>query len=467
MFNLSKPNNTALICGSSKLSYKDLDSLAGKAYAEIIEAGYKTGDVLGVWTTRSEKTPVILYTLLRAGIPFVPLNPSLGAKEEEHILADANPALVISADGHKKSLEVKLDGKSASLPDEPDEKNLAIILYTSGTTGLPKGVPIKRSSMKVNLDDLAEAWKLSGDDTIVHALPLFHIHGLILGLAGSFRKGACLHWLPKFNELELLKGLSDRNGVLFAVPTMYHRLAKAIDTDSSLASHVKAARLLVSGSAALAEADQTLIETASESQIYERYGLSETMINCAVPFGEARKGYVGPVLPSLDLKLLAEDGSEITTSNEEEIGEICVRGPQVFSGYLNHEKSPFDSEGFFNTGDLAVRGKDNFLRIVGRKSSDLIKSGGFKIGALEIENVLLNYPGVSEVAVIGQPCSDLGERIVAFIVKNEGAGDPVLEEVQDFVCQQLSSHKRPRELKMVEALPRNAMGKIQKKLLAN
>jgi malonyl-CoA/methylmalonyl-CoA synthetase len=340
------------------------------------------------------------------------------------------------------------------------------VLYTSGTTGAPKGALLCARNIAATLDGLQDAWQLSARDNLVHALPLFHAHGLVFGLFGALRAGARLQFLPKFSPEAVGSALSAPSAVLYAVPTMYHRIADAIEADATgaLRRAFAAARLLVSGSAALPAREHARIEALTGQRVCERYGLSETLINTAVRAdGERRAGYVGVPLPGVELKLVDDARNPLTTREEHTFGEVAVRGPNVFLGYLNRPDATAavrDAEGFFYTGDLGALAPDGYLRIVGRKATDIIKSGGFKIGAGEIEGALLEHEAVREAAVVGLPDADLGERIVAFVVAREPA--PAPEALMELVTRALGKHKRPREIRYVPDLPRNAMGKVQK-----
>ena len=229
------------------------------------------------------------------------------------------------------------------------------------------------------------------------------------------------------------------------------------------------ARLLVSGSAALPVHDHERIAAATGRRVVERYGMTETLMNTSVRAdGEPRAGAVGLPLPGVELRLVEEDGSAITSYDSQTVGEIQVRGPNLFTGYLNRPdatEAAFTADGWFRTGDMAVRDPDGYVRIVGRKATDLIKSGGYKIGAGEIENALLEHPGVREAAVTGEPDADLGERIVAWVVPVDPQSPPGAQELADHVAGRLAPHKRPRVVHYLSALPRNDMGKIMKRAL--
>jgi malonyl-CoA/methylmalonyl-CoA synthetase len=248
---------------------------------------------------------------------------------------------------------------------------------------------------------------------------------------------------------------------------MYHRLAAAAQTEPDVATALRSARLLVSGSAPLSTLDHERIEQLTGQRIVERYGLTETLMNASARLdGDRRPGYVGPPLPGVELRLLDEGGAEIEAADDDTFGEVAVRGPNVFLGYLNRPEATAEAlrDGWFHTGDLATRSADGAIRIVGRRATDLIKSGGYRIGAGEIEAALLEHPAVAEAAVTGEPDPDLGQRIVAWVVPADGA-DPTPSELSRHVGTLLSAHKRPREVRFLDALPRNAMGKVQKSRL--
>lgn len=257
--------------------------------------------------------------------------------------------------------------------------------------------------------------------------------------------------------------------MLFGVPTMYHRIAETLAGDPELVKALGGARLLVSGSAALPVHDHERITATTGRRVIERYGMTETLMNTSVRAdGEPRAGTVGVPLPGVELRLVEEDGSPITSYDGETVGEIQVRGPNLFTEYLNRPDATaaaFTADGWFRTGDMAVRDADGYVRIVGRKATDLIKSGGYKIGAGEIENALLEHPGVREAAVTGEPDPDLGERIVAWIVPEDPQSPPAPDELADHVAARLAPHKRPRVVHHLTALPRNDMGKIMKRVL--
>jgi malonyl-CoA/methylmalonyl-CoA synthetase len=341
------------------------------------------------------------------------------------------------------------------------------VIYTSGTTGAPKGAVISRRAISSNLDALARAWEWGAADRVVHGLPLFHVHGLVLGVLGPLRRGGSVEHVGRFSPRAVSAALERGGTMLFGVPTMYHRLAEEAGTEPEIAAALRKARLLVSGSAALPATVHARIERLCGQRVVERYGLTETLMNTAVRAGgDRRAGYVGPPVEGVELRLVDDAGGVLEGSDDQTIGEIEVRGPNLFSGYLNRPDATAAAmrDGWFRTGDLATRAADDYIRIVGRRATDLIKTGGFKVGAVEVENALLEHPAVAEAAVTGEPDPDLGERIVAWVVIREGSR-PDAVELSEHVARLLAPHKRPRQVRFLDALPRNEMGKVRKRAL--
>jgi len=450
----------AITVGDRPLTYGQLRRAAGALVAELAGVGRA-----GVWADSTLEAAVALVALVEAGIEAVPINPKLGSAELQHILSDARPEVVI---GGPDGVGVDLDA-SGELPAPPtDPEAVTLIVYTSGTTGPPKGVLMPRRAITTNLDALASAWAWTARDSVTHALPIFHVHGLVLGLLGPLRRGGHVHHLGQFSPPAVADALDQGDTMLFGVPTMYHRLADAASGDARIAAALGRARLLVSGSAPLPARTFNAIRAATGQLVVERYGLTETIMNTAVRAdGERRPGEVGGNVDGVDLRLLTDDGGEAPWDGET-IGEVVVRGPNLFLGYLNRPDATAAAmrDGWFWTGDLATRAPDGYLRIVGRRSTDLIKTGGYRVGAGEVEAALLEHPAVSEVAVRGEPDQDLGERISAWVVLRDGAGTPDARELSEHVAALLAPHKRPRRISYVSELPRNAMGKVIKQRLS-
>ncbi|SFR26074.1 malonyl-CoA/methylmalonyl-CoA synthetase [Lentzea waywayandensis] len=460
-------DRVALRFGDRTLTHTELAACAGALARQL--SGLPR---VAVWATSSMETCVAVVAALLAGVPAVPLNPKVGERELAHIVADSAPAQVLAAPGTRlpagldsvPRLDVTLDGGSSEPFADPGDEAPALIVYTSGTTGSPKGVVLPRRAIVSTLDAVAEAWGWSSDDVLVHALPLFHVHGLILGVLGPLRRGGTLHHLGKFSTDAVVRALDGDGTMMFGVPTMYHRIAEEVGDDQKLADALGGARLLVSGSAALPVRDHERIATATGQRVVERYGMTETLMNTSVRAdGDRRPGAVGVPLPGVEVRLVDDAG--LTLDDVGAIGEIQVRGPNLFAEYLNRPDATAEAfaDGWFRTGDVGTRDEDGYFRIVGRKATDIIKSGGYKIGAGEIENALLEHPGVKEVAVTGEPDDDLGERIVAWVVSAGAGASP--DELADHVARLLTPHKRPRVVRFVESLPRNDMGKVMKRAL--
>ncbi|WP_031476101.1 acyl-CoA synthetase [Streptomyces bicolor] len=462
----------ALRFGDRSLTYGELGAAAGALAARIDGAGR-----VAVWATPALETAVAVVAALEAGVAAVPLNPKSGEKELGHILSDCAPSVVLAAAGDElpaplgdlERIDVDVHGAGPLPGPRPSHEDPALIVYTSGTTGPPKGAVIPRRAIAATLDALADAWQWTADDVLVHGLPLFHVHGLVLGILGPLRRGGSVRHLGRFGTEGVARELNEGATMVFGVPTMYHRIAQALPAEPELAKALGRARLLVSGSAALPVHDHERITAATGQRVVERYGMTETLMNTSVRAdGEARAGTVGVPLPGVELRLVEEDGTPITSYDGETVGEIQVRGPNLFTEYLNRPDATtaaFTADGWFRTGDMAVRDPDGYVRIVGRKATDLIKSGGYKIGAGEIENALLEHPGVREAAVTGEPDADLGERIVAWVVPENPQSPPTADELADHVARRLAPHKRPRVVHHLSALPRNDMGKIMKRAL--
>ncbi|MFJ5707706.1 acyl-CoA synthetase [Streptomyces sp. NPDC093105] len=462
----------ALRCGPDALSYEGLARAAGALAARL--AGTRR---VAVWAVPTARTAVATVAALLAGVAAVPLNPRSGERELAHVLGDSAPDLVLAGPGDElppalgglPRVDVPLDGPAGPpVSQDVDPESTALVVYTSGTTGPPKGVLLSRRAVAASLDALAETWSWTADDVLVHGLPLFHVHGLVLGILGPLRRGGEVRHLGAFSAGGVARELAGGGTMLFGVPTMYHRLADALPGDPALAGALSGARLLVSGSAALPVHDHERIAAATGRTVVERYGMSETlMITSVLPGGPPRPGTVGLPLPGVAVRLVEEDGSVLAGSDGETVGEVQVRGPNLFSGYLNRPDATaaaYDGD-WFRTGDMAVRESDGTIRLVGRKATDLIKSGGYKIGAGEIENALLDHPEVREAAVTGEPDPDLGERIVAWVVPADPARPPADAELADHVARLLAPHKRPRTVRLLDALPRNDLGKVLKKRL--
>ncbi|KAB1162239.1 acyl-CoA synthetase [Micromonospora sp. AMSO12t] len=419
-------------------------------------------DRVAIEATATLETVVGVVGALTAGAAVVPVPPDAGPMERDHILRDSQATALLVPTGAERTAEgagravvpVDLSRRSDTVHPEPDPASTAVILYTSGTTGAPKGAVISRRAIAACLDGLADAWAWTPDDLLVHGLPLFHVHGLVLGVLGPLRLGGRLHHVgrPRPERYAAAKG-----SVYFGVPTVWSRIV----ADPDAARALRPARLLVSGSAALPAAVFADLATLTGHRPVERYGMTETLITVSARAdGPRRPGTVGLPLPGVRTRLVDENGATLPADGVA-MGELQVDGPTLFDGYLNRPDADAASrtpDGWFRTGDVATVDPDGWHRIVGRASTDLIKSGGYRIGAGEVEDALLAHPGVREAAVVGTPHPDLGQQVTAYVVGDGVDGAELIE----FVARHLSAHKRPREVRLVDALPRNALGKVQK-----
>jgi malonyl-CoA/methylmalonyl-CoA synthetase len=473
-------DHTALTFPDRSLSYAEL-AVAARAVAGELDG---RGRVAVLAEPRIETAVAVIGALL-AGVPVILINPKSGASELAHIVSDAEPEAVAIAPGSEvpealagsREVTIDLDAGAAGAggaagdgsppvrePADRSDEDPALIVYTSGTTGRPKGAVLPRRSIASNLDALAEVWGWTEADVVVHGLPLFHVHGLVIGILGPVRRGGTALHIGRFSPEGVQEALEGTGTMLFGVPTMYRRLADAATESPELAKALGGARLLVSGSAALPASEHARLQELTGRGVVERYGMTETLMNTAI-HADARPapGTVGPPLPGVEVRLLDDDGVVLEGADDETIGEIQVRGPNLFLEYLNRPDATEEAmrDGWFATGDMATRTAEGYIRIVGRRATDLIKSGGYKIGAGEIEGCLREHPAVEDAAVTGEADDDLGERVVAWIVLRDGASVPESELV-DHVADQLAPHKRPRDVRFLDELPRNDMGKVQK-----
>ncbi|MHB8505930.1 MAG: AMP-binding protein, partial [Acidimicrobiales bacterium] len=336
----------------------------------------------------------------------------------------------------------------------------AMVLYTSGTTGAPKGVVTHLGAIAFDLDALADAWEWTADDTLVHGLPLYHVHGLVLGVLGPLRRGGRLVHTGRSTPEGYAHAVAARGGTLcFGVPTIWGRIGR-----SPVAAALRPARLLVSGSAPLPEQVFEAVREGCGHRIVERYGMTETLITLSGRArGSRRPGTVGVPLTGVDARVVDDDRRPVPADGEN-IGALEVRGPTLMEGYLRRPEdtaAAFTADGWFVTGDVASVDPDGTHRIVGRSSTDLIKTGGFRVGAGEVEAALLAHPAVREVAVVGEPDDDLGQVIVAYVVT-----DGSVDDLDAWARERLAVHKCPRRVLAVASLPRNALGKVQKAQLA-
>ena len=465
-------------------SYADIDQESARLASFLRDLGVMPGARISVQVAKSPQALTLYLACLRAGLVFHPLNPGYRPAELEYFLGDAEPAVVICdpADeslvqplatvagvqhlftldrlGKGSLADAARDASAAftTVPRGPDD--LAALLYSSGTTGIPKGVMLTHQNLLSNTRSLVRAWEFADTDRLLHALPIFHVHGLFVALGCVLLSGASMRWLAAYSAQDAVHFLPECT-VMMGVPTYYTRLLAEPGFTADTCNNV---RLFVSGSAPLLQETFSEFEARTRHRILERYGMTETNMNASNPLHGVRKpGSVGPALPGVELRVTNDDGEPMPTG---EIGNLQVRGPNVFIGYWRMpEKTAedFTADGYFNTGDKALIDDDGYVAIVGR-ARDIVITGGLNVYPKEIELFVDDLPGVRESAVIGVPHADFGEGVVAVVVCEPRSQ---LDE-RDIIgpakaC--LAGYKVPKRVIFVDELPRNTMAKVQKSLL--
>lgn len=436
-------------------------------YASLLYSrGIRRGQRAGIFLPNSPELIVSLFGNHLLGVVTVPINPASSAEELSYMTRRAEISALISS--VSPPFKVKLHVSSSEFWDAlerpvvsfPANKKLdhpALLCFTSGTTARPKGVVLTHRNLRSNLSDLIQVWKWTERDRFLLSLPLFHVHGIGVGLHGWAMTGCSLLLTHKFDAQQVLGLLEARRCTLFmGVPTMYQRMVEACGKPRRPLSSL---RLAISGSGPMSVELHEQFRRIFGKRILERYGMTETMMNTSNPLRKRKPGSVGLPLPSVRVKLVNESLQVIREPNQP--GELCIRGPNVFKGYWKDagaSRRAF-AQGWFRTGDLGYRDPEGYYYLLGRIGLDFIKSGGYRIGAREIEAVLERHPAVREAAVVGLPDHDLGEKIAAFVVADREAH---AEDLQSHCRQYLASYKCPRVILRVDSLPRNSMGKILK-----
>jgi malonyl-CoA/methylmalonyl-CoA synthetase len=446
--------------GVTRLRYDQLDAEVGAWAAALHRLGARPGDRLLVQVEKSVEAALLYLASLRAGLVWVPLNTAYTPAEVEYFIADAEPANAI-CEGRTSLAEIA----AAVRPEESlatverANDDLAAILYTSGTTGRSKGAMLSHGNLSSNALVLKDYWRWRPGDVLIHALPIYHVHGLFVALHGALLNGSTMLWHKGFDAGVVIADMA-RATILMGVPTFYVRLA----ADPRLTRDAVARmRLFVSGSAPLLEATFEAFEAKTGHRILERYGMTEAGMICSNPYdGERLPGTVGFPLPGVSVRVADESGSEVAGGVP---GVLEIHGPNLFKGYWRQPEKTAEEmrpDGWFITGDIAVQDDEGRVSIVGR-AKDLIIAGGLNIYPREIELALDAVPGVDESAVIGIPHPDLGEAVVAVVTRT----DPSLaeEDLLAAVAPGLARFKQPRKVIFAQTLPRNAMGKVQKAAL--
>jgi len=468
----------------ARFTYGELDVETARLARYLLDQGLRPGDRVSVQVEKSVPALVLYLACLRAGLVFHPLNPAYTAAELEFFLGDAEPAAVVADPARAEALfalatragarhHYTLDAEGqGSLWEASRERAadcavaaladgaLAALLYSSGTTGKPKGIGLTHHNLAVNAQALSAAWGFTRDDVLLHALPMFHVHGLFIALGCVLLSGATMLFLPKFDSAAVLAALP-RATVMMGVPTYYTRLLAHPRFDAETCRRI---RVFISGSAPLLPETFRDFEAKTGHRLLERYGMTETSVIATNPLRGARKaGAVGLPVAGTELRLVDDADEAVGT---DAIGHVQVRGPSVFGGYWRRPdktREDFTAEGWFRTGDDGYRDAEGYLHLVGR-GKDLVITGGLNVYPSEVETVLDALPGVLESAVIGLPHADFGEQVVAVLVPAPGA---TLDEaaLRAAVRTQLAAYKQPKRYVVVDALPRNAMGKVQKNVL--
>ena len=466
----------------SQISYDVFLRMASRFANTIKSAGLTAGDRLAVQVAKSTESLAIYAACMQSGVIFLPLNTAYTPAEVEYFISDSGARMLIAGDvealqpfvvaydvilhhmaadgsGSFTELAAEASDQFATVPREGND--LAALLYTSGTTGRSKGAMLTQNNLLSNAETLVEAWRFTERDVLLHALPIFHTHGLFVATNTIVLAGASMIFLPKF-DVDSVFALLPRATTMMGVPTFYTRLLGDERLTADSTAHI---RLFVSGSAPLLAETHVQFSERTGQQILERYGMTETNMNTTNPYdGPRRAGTVGIPLAEVELKITdPETGATLENGT---IGQIEVRGPNVFVGYWNmpeKTREELREDGFFITGDLGFIDDQGYVQIVGR-NKDLIIAGGYNIYPKEIELILDCQPGVFESAVIGVPNADFGEAVVGILVPDD-SGLLDLEKITVSMAASLAKFKQPRKLIVVDALPRNAMGKVQKNIL--
>ena len=472
------------LADGSVLTHSDFLAKTAQFAHVLTDAELAPGDRLASQIQKSPEALALYAACVQTGVVFLPLNTAYTADELSYFIEDSGAKLMV-CDGRDldtigqitvplNAQLLSLNGdatgtfveaavsKPTSYPTvERGEDDRAAFLYTSGTTGRSKGAMLTQRNLLSNAETLVDDGKFDENDVLLHALPIFHTHGLFVATNVTLVAGGSMIFLPKFDLDQMIEFLSASTSMM-GVPTFYTRLLEDQRLTKDLAAHM---RLFVSGSAPLLAETHIQFEDRTGHRILERYGMTETNMNTSNPYdGERRAGTVGCPLPGVELKVTDAESGDVVLDGG--VGQIEVRGPNVFKGYWQMpEKTAAElrEDGFFITGDLGKIDEDGYLHIVGREK-DLIISGGYNIYPKEIEIVLDAQPGVLESAVIGVPHADFGETVLGLIVPIDGE-EPDIEQIKEATAKSLARFKHPREVLVVKELPRNTMGKVQKNIL--
>lgn len=457
--------------GHVVMTYGELVAHVDRYRAALATWGVRRGDRVAWQLTKSATLLPLHVALLEAGVVQLPLNPAYPDAEVQALLQDAEPALVLRDPGRDplpgpwRSATFGVDGQgtfaaargAAGSPPELTADNGAALLYTSGTTGHPKGAYLSHGNLRQNAEALVRTWGFTPDDVLLHVLPMFHTHGLFVATHCVLTSGASMVMFPAFDVDAVLAALPECT-VVMGVPTHYTRLLADSRFDRERTGNV---RLLVSGSAPMSPATHEQVRQRTGMTVLERYGMTETSMLTSNPLdGPRRPGLVGPPLPGVAVRVVGDDGHPVATGA---VGGVEVLGPNVFAGYWRRPdlaEESFTADGWFRTGDLGRLDADGFLELVGR-SKDLVITGGLNVYPKDVEALLDRVDGVVESAVVGLPDADLGERVVAAVVVRDGAAFDA-DATRSALRERLAPYQVPKQIEVLDALPRNAMGKVEK-----
>ncbi|MFK7929068.1 MAG: GNAT family N-acetyltransferase [Myxococcota bacterium] len=470
------PDKTAIVTTDTTLTYAELHARVERAAGWLAEQGARPGDVVALQMPRGLPFLELHLGALASGVVTLPLNPAYTPSEVDFYLRDSRAVLAVLPKGAVAGdpdvtrvvavgaglRDALNDSTAHRLPSDVPADTTAMVLYTSGTTGRAKGAVLSHGNLQATVEALHGAWGWSSDDVLVHALPLFHVHGLFVAQHGALRAGATTHWMDRFDAANALDTLVGCKGTVFmGVPTFYNRLLNLPVESTWNLDHV---RLFTSGSAPLPAIDHERFQARFGHRILERYGMTEVGIVLSNPLhGERRAGTVGFPLPGVSIRVVDEETRRLCPPSQ--VGEIEIRGPSVFSGYLRlpERTSEVLVDGWMRSGDLGRIDEDGYISIVGR-SKDMILSGGLNVYPSEVEARLRSHQAVRAAAVVGASEPDLGERVVASVVlKDEATVRPI--DLIQWCRSTLAPYKCPKSIRYIDALPRNAMGKVQKSAL--
>ena len=477
-----------VVPGGRTVSYKALIDDVGRMANTLIKLGVEPGDRVMVQVEKSIENVVLYLATLKTGAIYNPLNTAYMPAELEYFIGDAEPTVIVmpkarlakieavataknvsalmtmEADGSGSLIDLARDQPAAHTTVPRAADDLACLLYTSGTTGRSKGAMLTHLNLSSNAQVLHKVWEFGKGDVLLHALPIFHTHGLFVALHTAFLNASKIHWLAKF-DLDTVLKLLPQSTVMMGVPTFYTRL---LGSPAFTKDHCKAMRLFISGSAPLLADTHQEFEARTGQRILERYGMTEAGMITSNPYANSGRiaGSVGYALPDIELRVATDDGRVLAAGD---VGVLEMRGPNLFKGYWRNPektKEEFRGDGFFITGDLSTMDHDGRVTIVGR-AKDLIISGGFNVYPKEIETEINALPGVAESAVLGVPHPDFGEGVIAVVTPVPGATPPGEEQMIEVLAERLAKFKLPKRVFVMQELPRNAMGKVQKAELRN